>query len=166
MNRLLLIVLLLVSLPASADSFYVLVGYVCDTKSDELLITYDGAYNEAGEAMMAKRTATQWDPWQLIVAKDDDHIGSLVTVKRRCQLSDGTYKIEIVPSPGNFNVQGRCGAWMTAGATVSKGKARVYTVDRFENDCHDMDSPIVTRVVIKPKREPAISTTSWAEFYK
>jgi hypothetical protein len=127
MNRVVLLLLLLFSLPASADSFYVLAGYVCDQKADELRITYDGAYNEAGETMIASRSKTQWDPWQLVVAKDDHHIGSLKIVRAKCRLSDGTYGIEIKPSPGNFNVQGRCGAWMTAGAKITKGKMTVTT---------------------------------------
>jgi hypothetical protein len=117
--------------------------------------------------MMASRTATQWDPWQLTVAKDDDHIGSIKTVQAKCRLSNGTYGIEIAPSPGNFNVQGRCGAWMTAGAKVTKDKKVVYSIGRFANDCIDMDSPIVTRVFIGPKRtEPVETSVSFDEFYK
>src|SRR5512139_3391839 len=98
--------LLITSISAYADSFYVLVGYICDVKGDQLLLTYDGAYNEEGEDMMAKKRDTQWDPWSLVTAKDDDHIGSLKTIRGTCRLSDGTYKVAITPSPGNFNVQG------------------------------------------------------------
>lgn len=159
--------LLITSLSVHADSFYVLVGYVCDSKADQLVITYDGAYNEEGEAMVANKRNTQWDPWKLVTAKDDDHIGSLKTVKRKCHLSDGTYSIAITPSPGNFNVQGRCGAWMTASAIVRKGNRTVHAVPRFENDCHDSDSPIITRVTIKPRTAKAkVSTVRWNDFYK
>lgn len=167
MKHVALLLLFLTSLPTSADWFYVLAGYVCDDKADELRITYDGAYNEAGEALIASRSKTQWDPWQLVVTKDDDHIGSLKVVRAKCRLSDGTYDIEITPSPGNLNVQGRCGAWMTAGAKVTKRKRVLYSIDRFDNDCHDTQSPIVTRVTIKPKQvKPVVVAVSWDEFYK
>jgi hypothetical protein len=166
MKYLISLLLILGSTQARADSFYVLVGFVCDRKADELRITYDGAYNEEGEAMLAGRSKTQWDPWQLVVAKYDDHIDSLKTVHARCQLSDGAYKIELKPAPGNFNIQGRCGAWMTAGAKVTKNGRAIYSIDRFDNDCHDTESPIVTRVKIRPKKEPVLVTVKWDEFYK
>lgn len=167
MKQLVSLLLMMASLSASADAFHVLVGYVCDQKADELRITYDGAYNEAGEAMMAGRTATQWNPWELTLAKDADHIGSLKTLQAKCRLSDGTYDIEIAPSPGNFSVQGRCGAWMTARAKVSKKKKVIYSINRFSNDCFDMDAPIVTRVFIGPKRtRPVEISVSYDEFLK
>jgi hypothetical protein len=102
-----------------------------------MVITYDGAYNEEGEAMVASKRKTQWDPWKLVTMKDDgNHIASLKTVHRQCHLSDGAYDIAITPSPGNFNIQGRCGAWMTASAVVKKGNRSIHAVQRFENDCH------------------------------
>jgi hypothetical protein len=150
-----------------ADAFYVLVGYNCDTKSDQLLLTYDGAYDEDGEAMLKNKRKTQWDPWTLVSAKDEDHIGTLRTVHGKCRLSDGIYDIAVSPSPGNFNVQGRCGAWMTASATVKKGKRTVYSISRFDQDCLDMDSPITTRVTIRTGHvEPEVSTVKWDDFYK
>lgn len=130
---------------------YVLAGYECDKANDQLILTYDPA---ADESDVSTKKATQWEPWTLVVAKDEDHIGSLKTVRRKCRLSDGTYEISITPSPGNFNVQGRCGAWITAGAKVTKGTKLIYRIDRFENDCHDYKNPITTKVVIKPRNHP------------
>lgn len=167
MKTLVALLLALVSISVHADAFYVLVGYICDKKQDQILLTYDGAYNDAGKEMVANKRDTQWDPWRLVIAKDDDHIGSLMKVKRKCQLSDGTYDITLMPSPGNFNVQGRCGAWMTASAEVRKGKNVIYTVRRFESDCHDMETPITMRVAIKPKSSsPSVTVVPWEEFYK
>lgn len=162
----LLLLLMMTSLSASADSFYVLAGYVCDKKADELRITYDGAYNEAGNAMMANRRETQWNPWDLIVAKNETHIDSLKTVTANCRLSNGVYTIEITPSPGNYNILGHCGGWMTAGAKVFKGSKEIYSIGRFENDCIGQ-KPIVTRVSVGPKRKRPVETSVRSEeFYK
>ena len=161
------LLLFIASMSLHADNFYVLVGYTCDNKNDQLLLTYDGAYNEDGEAMLKNKRKTQWDPWTLVTIKDDDYIGHLKTVHGKCRLSDGTYDIVISPSPGNFNVQGRCGAWMTAGAIVKKGKRTIYSISRFDSDCHDMDSPITTKVTIRVGHaEPEVSTIKWENFYK
>lgn len=154
---------------AHADQFYVLVGYTCDTRNDRILLTYDGAYNEDGQAMVAKKTKNQWEPWSLVTGTDDgDHIKSLKTVRGSCRLSDGIYQVEITPSPGNFNIQGRCGAWMTASAKVKKQHKIIYSVPRFENDCHDMDTPVITKIIIEAgKPAPAqVTTVKWDDFYK
>lgn len=167
MKALITLLLLASSMSTYADSFYVLVGYICDAKNDQLLLTYDGAYNEDGEAMMANKRNTQWDPWSLVTLKDDDHIGTLKTVRANCRLSDGLYKVTITPSPGNFNIQGRCGAWMTASATVTKGREIIARVPRFESDCLDIDTSITTRVVVRAKeRKPEVKTVQSKEFYK
>lgn len=154
---------------AHADQFYVLVGYTCDIRNDRLLLTYDGAYNEDGEAMVAKKTKTQWEPWSLVTGTDDgDHVKSLKTVHGSCRLSDGLYQVVISPSPGNFYVQGSCGAWMTAEAKVKKKNKIIYAIPHFENNCHDMDTPVTTGITIQPgKPVPAeVKTVQWNDFYK
>jgi hypothetical protein len=161
------LLLMFASLSARADAFYVLVGYICDIKNDQLQITYDGAYSEQGEAMVAHKRKTQWNPWTLVTAKDENHIGSLKTIRHDCHLSDGVYNISISPSPGNLNPNGRCGAWMTASAKVTKGRKTVRAISRFDNDCEDSDHPIITRVTIKPGHAIAeVLTVPWNEFYK
>ena len=41
----------LLATPAHSDSFYKLIGYGCDKKTNAVVLTYSGAYNEAGEEM-------------------------------------------------------------------------------------------------------------------
>jgi hypothetical protein len=169
MKKFLVALLCITPVFAHADVFYVLVGYTCDARSDRLVLTYDGAYNEDGKAMVAKKAKTQWEPWSLIKAmRDDDHIKSLRTVRGSCRLSDGIYQIAITPSLGNFNIQGRCGAWMTAGASVRKSNKTIYSIPGFESDCQDMDTPVTTRVTIQAgKAAPAeVRTVKWDDFYK
>lgn len=158
--------LLFASHSASADAFYVLVGYDCDKEKDQLHITYNGSYNEVGKTEKQGKGKAQWDPWDLITAKDEDHIGSLKTVRAKCRLSDGAYEIALTPSPGNFNVQGRCGAWMTAGARVTKNKKVIYSIDRFDRDCIAME-PVITRITISPTLvKPKMTLVSWDHFYQ
>jgi len=167
MKSIVALLLLLISLSVHADSFFVLVGYVCDRKSDRLILTYDGAYNEEGETMVENRSATQWNPWALTTVRDGEYIDSLRTIRRKCRLSDGIYNIVITPVPGNRDVTRHCGAWITASALVTKGNKTVHSVPRFENNCQDTDSPIVSRVTIRSQgEEPEVSTVQWNEFYK
>lgn len=160
MRNIVLSVLMLITCSAHADSFYKLVGYACDKANDELIITYDAAANSAGEAMHNGKRPNQWDPWDLVTMKEDkDHIGSshIVSTRmitRKCQLSDGIYSIKLGPQPGNFNLEGRCGAWMSAWAEVKRGKKTIYGRSDFEIgvDCIYDQGEIVTRIGISPKK--------------
>ena len=51
---------------AHADYFRTLVGYECDVAANKIILTYLGAYNEAGDSLVQNKTDDQWDPWSLI----------------------------------------------------------------------------------------------------
>lgn len=153
---------------AYADWFYKLVGYECDSKSNSIIIIYQGAYNEDGVVMIKNKSSQQWDPDELIESmKDQDHIGSLKTIKRKCKLKDGIYTISIGPVPGNSNIQGQCGAWITAWAEVKRGSKVVLPRYTFEAWCDDTQTPVTTAITIKAgNNRPIIKTIPWDEFYK
>lgn len=165
---LIFITIILSTSVAYADWFYKMVGYECDTKSNIITISFQGAYNEDGEEMIKQKSSRQWTPDELVGSmKDADHIGSLKTIKRKCKLKDGTYTIKIGPAPGNTNVQGRCGAWITAWAEVRHGSKVVLPRRYFEAWCDDSQTPVITSIIIKAgKKKPIIKTVSQDEFYK
>ena len=137
-----------------ADSFFKLVGYQCDTKSDRLILTYDAAANGAGQRMLESRTAQQWDPWDLVHVDDEALVESMTTVQGSCVLSDGVYTVALGPVPGNKNTVGRCGAWISAWAEVRRGNRVIYPLTDFESGvgCTYIDGVITTRVEIAPRR--------------
>lgn len=158
---------LLAAPPTFADVFYKLVGYVCDTKSDSLIITYDGAYNEIGKSMVENKQKTQWDPWSLVTIDDDSHVRVRESINQRCMLSDGTYNIKIAPIPGNIDTQGRCGAWITASVEITRNTRPVYTIERFEQDCMDNESQIIYRATVRSsKKTVTVIRKEWSDFYK
>lgn len=154
---------------AYADFFYKLVGYECDEKADAVVLTYTGAYNEDGEKMMKNKGPRQWDPWTLIVKdkKNKNLIASHKTIRGRCKLSDGIYDITIGPLPGNANLQGKCGAFMSAWAEVRRGSEIILPRHMFEiGDCH-ITEPVTTKIIIEAGgKEPVVKKVPWDEFYK
>jgi len=154
---------------AQADFFYKLVGYECDEKANAVILTYAGALNEAGKKMMKIKSPRQWDPWSLIVKdkKNRNYIGSLETVYGQCKLSDGIYEITIGALPGNGNLQGKCGGFMSAWAEVRRDSEIVLPRHAFEYvDCH-VAQPITTKIIIEADgKEPVIKKVSWDDFYK
>jgi len=156
------------SVSAHADSFYRLVGYDCDQKSDRLVISYKGAYNEAGQSMLEEKLSTEWAPESLIASmKDDDHIGELKIIKATCKLKHFTYQLRIGPTPGNFNIQGKCGAVVTAWVEVLKGGKVVLPRYELEGACHTSEVPVTTEIVFFPRlAKPRFKKVSQEDFIK
>lgn len=161
-------VIVLSASTAHADFFYKLVGYECDEKADAVILTYEGALNEAGKELMKNKGPRQWDPWKLIVRDKEKRnwIGSRKTVGGRCELSDGTYEIDIGPLPGNDNLQGKCGGFMSAWAEVRRGSEIVLPRHMFEfGDCH-VAEPVTTKILIEAGKKPVVQKVPWDEFYR
>jgi hypothetical protein len=165
MSRLVLaFILASVSLSARADEFYIAVHVECSKASDYVAVDYMGAYNEKGKAMMERLGEKGIDPWKLVTITDD-RVSEMNTVKRECSLSDGDYVVEIGPSPGNGNIQGRCGAQMSAWARIYKEDAQLF-YSPFEGDCFSQ-RPVLTRVLWRAGAAKAETTeTPHDEFYK
>lgn len=164
------VLLLILACPvtAHADWFYRLVGFTCDQSLDRLTVRYKGEYNEAGIAMQEEKTATEWSPDSLIASmKDDDHIGELKTIEAICKLRHATYQVRIGPTPGNFNVQGRCGAIVTAWVQVRKGRRVILPRYELEGDCHDTESPVTTEIIFAAHSVgPVFKKVSQEDFFR
>ena len=168
MKGVLVIAAILVSTStAYADFFYKLVGYECDRDANAVILSYVGAHNEAGKKMMKNKGPRQWDPWSFIEKKKGSYIDSLKTVHGQCELTDGAYEITIGALPGNANLQGICGGFMSAWAEVRRGSETVLPRHAFEfGDCHS-PQPVTTKIVIEAGgKEPVIQKVPWDDFYR
>ena len=164
-RSILVILLLMVATPAHADWFHILVGYKCDTENNAVVLTYRGAYNEDGERMIKNKGPQEWDPWSLTKTDGRGIFSRRKTVGGECQLKDGSYKIEIGPQPMNTNINGRCGAAMTAWAEVWQGLKVILARQNFEVYCLG-DHPVTTEILIRSGgREIVMKKVPSAEFY-
>ncbi len=154
---------------AHADSFDKRVGYDCDPDQDAVILSYAVAYSEAGRNMVKNEEPRRWDPWTLVVEdqKNKHFIRSHKTVGGQCRLSDGLYRITIGPLPGNANLQGRCGGFMSAWAVVQRGDEIVLPRHEFEiGDCH-MTEPVTKKITIKAGGGPVLfEKVPWEDFYR
>ncbi|GAB3252643.1 hypothetical protein [Chitinimonas naiadis] len=157
--------LLLACTSAQAATPYKLVGYKCDRALDELVLSYYLS-PDPPKADTGNPSEGAWDPWSLVTAKDNTHIGDLQTVERQCRLSDGLYQVVVGPEPGNYDKKARCGDWMTAWSKISQG-ARVISEPRsFETGCQATNGQVVTRLVIKGgNKKPVVKTVPYEKFY-
>jgi hypothetical protein len=153
---------------ANADTFDTLVGYNCDQKTDSLIVTYRGAYNDEGASLVLQKKPTEWSPGNLIASmKDDNHIGKLRTIKATCKLRHSVYHLRIGPTPGNFNIMGSCGASISAWVEVRRGKKIVLPHYELEGNCHDTEAPITTEIAFSgSSAHPIFKKVLPAEFLK
>lgn len=156
--------LCLITSLAHADAFYKAVRYTCDRTKDQVVIEYLGTYDEVeGEKWKSTTDINLFDPWSLVIGSGD-RISSTKAFRRTCILSDGRYSIDLYPVPGNYNVQGECGAEMAVSARIKRGK-RILTNLIFEGYCHG-DDPIVTKLVLKARANaPSVFKVPKDKFY-
>lgn len=150
---------------AAADEYdATVIGYRCDKANDTLEVFYGPGGNFRIQPGIPNG---KWNPWTLIASmEDEDTIGSLRTIHRRCHLSHGTYLLEMSPEPGNFNVQGRCGAYITAGVRILRNAREVVAYRSMEGDCHDMDGVVTTNIRIGPDRLPRYTEHAKQTYYR
>jgi len=147
-----------------ADEFYTLVGYNCDEDNDQLVVYYKGAYNEAGEKLIAHKSENEWTPWALTKSdKEGEFIVSEETIERECDLSHGEYHIRLGPSPGNIKLSGMCGASIGAWVEVLRRSEVVIPRREMDSDC-DLKEPVTTKITISPLR--VFTMMPAADFYR
>lgn len=166
----LLLVALASPATAHADPFFKLVRYACDGAMDAIVIEYLGTF-AADSAMpnplMVSGEGNAWDPWDLVTT-DREHgmVTELRSVERRCRLGDGEYQVTITPKPGNRNLNGNCGAWVTAAVRIVRDGQELASL-QFEKSCNHPDHPIVARVLLQAGSDAAeIVHVSGDEFYR
>ena len=166
-RNVIVLVFLSLAIPAFADEFYTLVSYQCDKDNGRVVISYKGAYNEAGQALVGNKGPDAWEPDKLIKSmKDENHIGELTTIEKTCHLSDGDYTVSIGACPGNFNVAGMCGGQISAWVSITHGSKILLPQICFESpQCHDLDEPIITQVIVEAGNPvPQLQKTSRSDW--
>jgi hypothetical protein len=137
--------------------------YFCDAENNQIVIQRFSTEEEDDTiscdiALLEKARIRfkVFDPWKFITTDPDgDHIKSTSTFRRTCRLQDETYKIEVTPLPGNYNIQGRCGATMGASVNVYKQKTKVAGAS-FGANCYADSPETVSLTVRKGVDQPLI----------
>jgi hypothetical protein len=162
---------MLLPMAAQADDVEKVVQYSCERKADlvriEYVATFPSSNKDAGKALPASTERNAWNTWDLLVVDDARGLVKRVkTVSRHCSLSDGPYVVTVIAVPGNGNLNGNCGAWTTATANISHAGKRLISV-QFEKSCNDVDTPVITGVVVHAGGiSPEKTTVRQKDFYR
>jgi hypothetical protein len=166
MKIILTLFICLFSSPALSDQFYLTVGLECNEKKTELMVWFNGAWNEKGEAAIAALTFNQWNPRDLVsFAQDADGKYTITPtlVKTSCQLKNHHYKIEISPllAP-RFHPEGHCASRIGAVVTILEGEK---TLVRKGVDACTESGTVPTLIKINPKHRPSYTEVLAEIFY-
>jgi len=162
--------LLVLPTAAVADEFDKVIRYTCDPKADMVTIDYSGSFavdKNRAKPDQKRSIKDAWDPWSLVILDESrDFVKGIQKIERRCSLSDGRYDVTIAPMPGNSNLNGNCGAWVSATVRVARSGKDVLNA-QFEKSCNDFDSPVITRIRVRAGAAPPEKTEiSPKEFYR
>ncbi len=125
------------------------IGVTCNEKTKVLEIGYFTAYNLPAEPM------DLWDTFDLKRnKKNSDYVESVHEIVRACKIEEDQYIVEIRPVPGNWNLNGRCGARTYGGATIMKNGVLIFDAN-FE-ECESKE--IISKVRISTGQEDPVVT--------
>lgn len=97
-----------------------------------------------------------WSAWNLVHFNDKTGIlTKTLSVERQCKLGAATFKVRFTGAPGNANIQGRCGAFVNARATVWKNGRKLF--DQEFEDCMG-EQPGIATVRFTPASDTPIIT--------
>ena len=160
------LLLAFVSSASMADQFYVTVGVECNKAESEIVVSFHGAWNEAGERAIANLGRDSWDP-RTLVSFTQDTKGKYSIQKKSetstCLLGKHRYAIVISPelAPG-FHPEGKCATRIGTMATVTlKNKV----VSRGGVDACTEKGTVVTSITVRPHKAPNYQTVSAEVFY-
>lgn len=162
--------LLIFFLPAYADQYYRFIGYSCDTEKNALTISYSAVSYEGEYQPVA--ASNQWELSSLLEVKKDHRGHSMVSkinkIERRCELRGSIYTVTMAPAPGNLDLDGRCGGYISVRVEVLLGgivMLPAYELD--SNGCKYSDKPITTDIVFEPgSAAPQFKTVPPDEFFQ
>jgi len=161
----LLLTVLAVATPTSADDFYTLVRYRCSSRADQLSVSYDGKYDDAGRAMIQNAGPDAWDTDALVsLDRMTERRTGHRTIQRQCALSGGIYDVVIEGFFWNADPAGQCGDRTTAFLTIVKSGKTLYK-GPFEAHCSELKN-VVTDVSVRGDGSVAVKHTSQRAFFK
>lgn len=151
---------------ASADAFYTYIQYSCNSQADFVQIEWIATYDE----VLADKTRSQentWNPWAL-VSGDEQYIKETKSVQKRCELSSGSYEVEIGPVICNRNTQGRNGAVLKGFAAITKdGKPiarEMFGICSSDELTAEKDK-ITTKLKFSPGSNSEVEQKTLREYY-
>ena len=155
-----LLLTLPVPAPSRGDSAWEQIRYICDSKQDTVRVDY---VRTSEEPATGKRDT--WNAWSLTIsAGDDRHITGVKTVQRKCNLSDGSYVVEIKAEPCNYDTQGQNGSMTMANARILRGGRLL--VDAHFGAC-EITGEVTTKVVVSPRlKKPQIVKVPADEYFE
>ena len=161
------ITMLLIAQTAFAE-FHTLVRYQCNKTENFLSISYLGAADEEGEALLASAGSDDWNTRNLLEINDNvwGTVTGIKSEERSCQLTDNLYHVVVSGNADNWNLSGRCGTHVSAAIHITQNGKSIYK-GTFEGHCeHEMYRPVLTNIKIVPGKPPQLTEVSQDEFFQ
>lgn len=133
---------------AADETIYPLITYKCIPESDIVKITNSLLKSDEGETYNYSDADGTYSPWDLVEIErtsDKSRIVKTSKLTKQCTLSSGEYTFTIEPQLFGRDLNGRCGASISAALTITYDGIDILERTPFENFCHG-NAPVIIRV--------------------
>jgi hypothetical protein len=133
------------------------IGVECNKKANALEIGYFFSNNLPPQPM------DLWDTFHLKKnKKDGDYVESVQEIVRTCSIGNDQYIVKIRAVPGNWNLNGECGARTYGGAKILKNGVLIFDAN-FE-ECRSKE--IISKVrITTDQNAPVVTTMTYKDYY-
>ncbi|MDH5472848.1 MAG: hypothetical protein OEY87_03065 [Gammaproteobacteria bacterium] len=143
---------LLISTSALADTMYPVITYTCDTAADVIKIKNEVKWNEEGKAVSYADgdEIAVFNPWDWVSIEDRPPrklIRENKIIEKSCQLSSGLFKVLLRPHIFNVDALAKCGDQISVRVTVLRGGSILLDSQPMQEFCHG-NSPIIRGIKI------------------
>lgn len=143
--------------------------FFCDGQNNQFVVESQGGFDDEGVSEFscekellskAKIPYELYEPWKHITMLDDDHIKSVSKFHTKCKIEGIEYIISLEPRPGNFNIQGRCGAAFGAQVEIHTESKKIAQASFGDVDSCWQDAQLAVRNLRIGGGEQAVSIGS------
>ncbi|MDH5611725.1 MAG: hypothetical protein OEY66_04610 [Gammaproteobacteria bacterium] len=115
------------------DSFP-LITYECNTEKDFILVTNTLLKDGKEKTFKYSDADGTYSPWDMVKIENNKIIDTSL-IKKTCKLSSAEYTVVLEPQIFNQNLDGKCGATISAAITIVSNSAAIMDRKPFDFYC-------------------------------
>jgi hypothetical protein len=151
---------------ANADQFYLTTNLSCNSSKPELVVSFRGLWNEAGEKAIANLGPNEVDPRKLVIFSQDNAGKYVINARREtkvCRMNGQDYEGEFSPLMAKrFHPEGFCVTRIGAKVSI-RLRGRVAATAGV--DACTEEGMITKAITLTPKHEPSYEEVNAKQFY-
>lgn len=129
-----------------AKDYFPLITYECNPAKDFILVTHALLKDGKEKGFKYSKADGTYTPWDLVEIENNKIIDTR-SIKNICKLGSVEYSVILEPQVFNKNLDGQCGATISAAITIVANNVAIMERKAFDFYCTG-NSPVITGVKV------------------